>query len=389
MAGRTVAALLGLAAAAVLVVAVLAGRTTVDVAVPSPSASPEASPTAPPRASPSPSPAASPSPSPTAGVLSDRYGYVLPDHGRLIVRAETADRPVGSVDGWTGAAVSPDGRRIAVWQPSRTGDGPERLVVVDVATRAERELLTAAAVMRGGSIAWANDGTGLFYSVHSRESVVGAGPRVSELHSYDLAAARAPGATEPELRRSDGFAFVPVGWDKAAQVAFAVVTGEGGFAAEYLVWDKRSLPAGQPAVRRAGVPWPVLFSTVFASPDGKTVLAVDLAANALRLWPASNIAQAATVQRGPARIYDARWRPDSRDIVWVLGPEVRLTTYQTDAERVVYRGEEQMTIAAVRPDGSAALVRRGGRVVVVELAGGRTADLPYAEHLLPHGVALR
>lgn len=277
----SVAVVVGLVA---LVAVAISGPRDLGVAVPSPTVTAAASPTV--AASPAPSAApthvASSSPSPSATAA---YAYLAghADEDRFAIRTEADGRTLREIRGRR-PAISPDGRAIAYW---RTGPGsapdfgpPHVLTVHTVATGAERTLVQLGADSRGGPIVWAADGTGLLYEEHSAEFLPapgpGGGPRRSTLVSYDLTATQAQGATASDVVLTDGRVFVPVTWDRASQIASAVTTGEGGYAVEYMTWDRRVLPAGAQAVKFARVPfaWLMVAHTVRASSDAKHVLGV-------------------------------------------------------------------------------------------------------------------
>lgn len=261
---------------------------------------------------------------------------------------------------------------------------------MDVPGGAEQRLMSIAAGLIGGPIVWSSDGTGLLYAVQSAELFPGAGggPRSAALESFDLSTPQAPPATNSELRLTSGAWFVPLSWDKAGSFATALVTGEGGLGRSYVTWDRR---AGQSSVKLTQFPWSVIADTVQASPDAKRLLAIDLSANVLRIWPAEDIAAAGMIGVGTAKISDARWRPGTRaDVAWVFDQNLAVFTYQSDISRTIYRGQSAPQILAWRADGSGLVVNEMGRVnFFVDLSSGQATELSDFGGFIAGAVLLR
>lgn len=266
---------------------------------------------------------------------------------------------------------------------------------MDVPGGAEQRLYAIPVTSIGGSIVWSSDGTGLLYAVHSRELFpgIGGGPKFSVLQSFNLSPSvtEAPGETSGDLRLTDGSVFVPLSWDKAGALSTALVTGEGGMGRSYVTWDRRVLQGNQVAVKFTPFPWQVIAHTVQASPDAKRLLAIDLAANVLRIWPAEDIGAAGTVGPGTAKLSDARWRPGTRaDVAWVVDRNLAVFTYQTDSSRTIHRGQSPLRILAWRADGSGLVVSEMGRVnFVVELSSGQATELSDFGGVIAGAVLLR
>ncbi len=261
---------------------------------------------------------------------------------------------------------------------------------MDVPGGAEQRLYMIPVAYIGGPIIWSSDGTGLLYAVHSRELFpgIGGGPRFSALESFDLSTKR--GETTGELRLSNGSVFVPLSWDKAGALSTALVTGEGGMGRSYVTWDRRVQPGNQVAVKFTPFPWSVVADTVQVSPDAKRLLAIDLAANVLRIWPAEDIAAASMVGPGTAKLSDARWRPGTRaDVAWVVDNNLAVFTYQTDSSRTIYRGQSFLRIMAFRVDGSAIVLNEQGRGVLLVDTPGQVTDLRDFGGFIAGAVLLR
>jgi len=355
-----------------------------------------------PTSSSTPSVATSAVPSPTIPALSTptaasdpgRYGYVLPSAGRIVVRAErsnSVDRVIAV--GGEQPAASPDGKRVAFWRTGPPGNNPQELRIVDVPGGVEQVLLKIPVGFVGGSIVWSSDSTGLLYAIQSSELFpgIGGGPRSSRLLSFDMSALPDAGATDSELMLNNGSWFVPLSWDKIGSLATALVTGEGGMGQNYVTWDRRVQPAGQSPVKFTRFPWAVVAFTVQASPDATRLLAIDGAANLLRIWPAGDIAAAGMVGPGAAVISDARWRPGTpADIAWVIDQNVGIFTYQTGSSGIIHRGQATVRIMAWRPDGSGLVLTELGRgEFVVEMSSGQSTALSGFGGVIAGAVLLR
>ncbi len=321
-----------------------------------------------------------------------RYGYVLSSNGRVVVRPERSTDAVIATGGEQPAA-SPDGKRIAFWRTGPQGNNEQELRIVDVPGGAERMLRSIPVTSVGGSIVWSNDSTGLLYAFHSRESFpgVGGGPRFSMLESFDLSTTQASVEGSGELRLTSGAVFVPLSWDKAGLLSTALVTGEGGMGRSYVTWDRRVQPAGQSSVKFTQFPWSVVADTVQASYDAKRMLAIDLAANVLRVWPVGDIAAAGMVGPGSAKLSDARWRLGTpADIAWVVDNNVGVFTYQGAAQRIIHRGNATVRIMSWRADGSGLVLNEMGRVnFIVDLSSGQATELSDFGGFIAGAVLLR
>ena len=295
-------------------------------------------------------------------------------------------RPERSTDtvlaiGGEAAVASHDGKRIAFWKTGPQGNNPQELRIAEIPGGAERLLTSLPAGHAGGALAWANDDTGLLYEEHDPTPsgpVPGAGPKLSMLMSFDLTATQAPGETASSLMLTNGLVFIPLAWDRAGRMSTALTTGEGGYAVDYITWDRNVQPGNQNPVKFTKFPWLLLYVTVHASPDARMSLAIDQTANVLRVWPAADISKAADVSPGTPRVTGAKWRPGAaRDVAWVLDNTVVGTfTYQTSNSGTIYRAQNSVRIMTWRVDGSGLVLNEGGRgTFVVEIATGQMTAL--------------
>lgn len=344
--------------------------------------------TAAPTAIPSPTIAASP----TAGDPS-RYGYIVASQGRIVVRGERATDSSLAIGGDSPVA-SHDGKRIAFWRTGPQASNPPELRIVEVASAAERVIVTAPSGWNGGAIAWASDDSGLLYEVHRipdpNASPAPPSAPPSRMFSIDLAASSPAPATDPALDFAGGLVFIPMAWDKPGGIAVALTTGEGGYAAEWVVWDKKAS-----SVKKTRFPWQIIYGEVQASWNGSTMLANDRGANALRFWPAADIGNTTTLTPSPDGTLNSRgasWRPGSPgEFAWVTGFSVSLYTYQTDrVPTVLHRGQSDVGLVTWRADGSGLLLNENGRgVFVVDIATLQQTALPHLGFTTVGGVLLR
>lgn len=385
--------------------ALRAGRSAAD---PSPSPSTTASPPI----GATPTVAVSATATSTAGASSvnpsagpDRYGYVFTaDPDRIVVLRERDGETVFELTG-VAAAVSLDGKRLAYWRTT-PNVGALDLRVLDVADRAsDRSVLTVTDQTLGGAVAWSNDAQGLLVATRSRE-VVGpfSAPARYDLLMLDLASS--PPSTRPAATQvSGGSVYLPVAWDRPGRIAAAVVTGEGGYASEYVTWN------GNAAISFARVAVPseagegrartlLVASTVQASADAKLVMGLESSTSVLRVWPILDITKADHV-RNPSRIGSVVWRPGPTapyEVIWAVGQKIDLFRYGTDSSRTLYTTTEQgLGPIAVRPDGSGVLVVQSGSGATAQLVAidvtTRQATTISARvqglRILPRGVLLR
>jgi hypothetical protein len=356
-----------------------------------PAVSPSPTPTASaPTASATAAPTATATPTPTIDPAS--YAFVLGVNGRITVRPERSADAVLAIAGDL-PSVSHDGKRIAFWRMGPQGGNPPQLRIADLPGGAERLVLSIAAGSVGGAIVWSNDDSGLLYEVHSAQLNPGAGggPRFSRLESVDLAAAAPQPSTHADLAVADGRVIVPVAWDNAGRTASALVTGEGGMGSAYITWD-RAPGVTQNVVKHTPFPWTVIADSVRASHDEKRILAIDIGANVLRVWPIADITQAGMVAGGGGRIVDAAWRAGvPADIAWVVEQTVSVFTYQTNNARVIHRGQSFVLIEGWRSDGSALVIHEQARrgALVVDVATQQASEVAEFGAALAGGVLLR
>lgn len=355
--------------------------------------SPAASPAPPSGAGPTPAPTATattaPAPPATApsSTSADRYGLVV----RSTARSETDPRPLAELGGEaSSAAVSPDGRRVALWEPVVTegsgrvlwvmeGSAPDRARVVLTLPPGER-----AATSTGGGVVWSSDGMALLIGVISTGAVSqpGAPPGIPS-HIVPYAAIRsvdpATGDVRELARRERSFPLRPVAWDRARGIAAAVGVGPNGSASGYVI-----AAAGRPAVVADCCASGAAYRVV-ASRDAARVLAVaDRSPSSLHIWPTADPTQLTAMDAAPGeRIEKALWRDDRAVVVLLSGDAPgaqRLELWRLDGSRRVLLRDAR-DLWGVRFDGSAAILE--GRAV--DLDTGTVTAIPGS--FAPRGVA--
>jgi hypothetical protein len=296
----------------------------------------------------------------------DDFGFVLtePGAGRTTtIRAELGS-PLGSFD-QDQFAVSPDGRQIAWFTPF--GAQPQQLRIASAADFPTSQVLrTIGAAERGGPIVWSNDASGLLYQTYTVEPAPSppsppVNPALYVVHTFDVRGTTTPDRVvlSSPIR---GLVLQPIAWDRAANVAAVVETGEGGFMGSYdvirftgsdAVTTKTAAPVAQ-----------VLAFSVRASSDAKLVLGPTFAnGGSLLWWPIADFSAGKTITGALSGF----WRPQTHEVATVggcagdpaCGPNggVRLLNVDTAASRIAYGlTTANMNLRVFRADGSALIV---------------------------------
>lgn len=387
----------GAAALAVLALVVaintLRGPQVTSPAFPSTSASPTTSRGA--TASPSTTATSQPSASPATVRPDGRHGFLSQTgSGTGVLRTEENTTPLTRLASFSGAAVSPDGRRLAMVRQSETG---QQLVWGDTTRFAEAKVVLdlSGSGEFASSIVWAADNSNsIAFTVMkpSGQQGVDPPPLYSALRTVDLET----GAVRELVRTSNQRILAPLTWRPRDNVASGFETGAGGFAYSYVIvrgsqlerteFDRDQAPLGLQADR-----------------DGARVLGLFGRSNEFSVrWWAWDRPDQPREMRAPAGegVFRAAWRPGSDDIgVEILSSAPRQTPERgrfelwsvvTDTRRVVIaRGGFEM----FRHDGSAAIGLRGTsapfEIVLIDLATGATTAIPSSSEMeRPFGTAV-
>jgi hypothetical protein len=200
-------------------------------------------------------------------------------------------------------------------------------------------------------------------------------------------------AAEPATK---GFVYLPVGWDRPGRVATGVITGEGGFTRDYVIWN------GNSADRMSKVPLgaTLLAGGVQASPDAKLVLGWELSQTpSMRVWPIDDPSKARSI--AASGLFSRPFWRTSSEFVWTIGRQVQLIRVADGSATTVYTGpSEQVVAVAARADGSALVVEQrsgppGGTVgyFVVDLTTRQAVEIwsrpgPGSAQFAPRGVMI-
>jgi hypothetical protein len=362
---RRASPLRGLAFVGVTALAVLALVIALNTLRPpqetTPLASPSASATA--SATPAASATASGSPAATSSPAASAAG-VKPDasHGMLTrnpaaIRTEGDPTALNKTANWNdgaAAAVSPDGKRVAILRTSETGQA------IVTFTTAKPDEITSVMDMAGtgenvvAPPVWAADGSdSLLIGILKPGAQTGIAPppAYSALRSVNV---KTHNVTEV-TRTTNGFVLVPVVWHPGAGVAAAYETGDGGFAVNYLVIQG-------PQVARTPVGATVGGGTLVANQDGTRVAAIyGGQTSTVHWWPYDRFDQQTELKPAAGDgAYRAYWRGGRDELVVATGPaatppstNMRVEVWGTQSGRRVVR--DTGGIALVRVDGTAAL----------------------------------
>ena len=352
-------AFVGVTALAVLAL-VIALNTLRPPQVTTPLASPSASATA--SATPATSATVSGSPSATSSPAASAAG-VKPDasHGMLTrnpaaIRTEADPTALNKTATWNdgaAAAVSPDGKRVAILRTGGTGDG-----IITFTTAKPDEITSVMDVAGGESIVaplvWAADGSdSLLVGILKPGAQTGIAPppAYSALRSVNVKTRNVIEVT----RTTNGFVLVPVVWHPGAAVAAAYETGDGGFAVNYLVIRGQQ-------VTRTPFGAAVGGGTLAVNQDGTRVAAIYGSPGAtVRWWPYDRFDQQTELKPAAGDgAYRASWRGGRDELVVATGPtamppsqNMRVEVWGSQGGRRVVR--DSGGIALVRVDGTAAL----------------------------------
>ncbi|MDP9253141.1 MAG: hypothetical protein M3O80_09050, partial [Chloroflexota bacterium] len=349
-----------IAAVALVIAVVLLGRPAAPSTELPPSASASASATARSTAS-----ATAAESTPTSASATSAAAGVRPDasHGMLArnpaaIRTEADAAALNKTPNWNegaAAAVSPDGKRVAILRSSETGQG------IITFTTAKPDEITSVMDMAGtgesivGPPVWAADGSdSLLVGIvkPGPQSGVEPPPAYSALRSVDIKT-----HTVTELTRSTNIrVLVPVVWHPGGVVATAYETGPGGFAVNYVV------VRGQQVTRTPfGVD--VVGGTLAANADGTRVLAIyGRDGGTVRWWPFDRFDQQTELKplAGDA-VFRAYWRALRDEIVVATAPVGSFSSPQASVgtQRLEVWGS-QSGRRVVRDTGGLALLRVDG-----------------------------
>jgi hypothetical protein len=302
------------------------------------------------------------------GIYNDDFGFLVAagDVPAVNVRKESGGAALATITS-VAVAISPDGQQLAFFVPEINA---AKLEIAPAAEPARTQILvTLKTGERGIGIAWANDSSGLLYSV-AVAPPNGFGPTVtgSTLHTFDLRGTVTPDRVVFDKPQA-GFVLQPIAWDRTSNVAAAGETGEGGFMSSYDVVNLAT--SGDPTTTRSAVPVRMIMGTVKASSDARFVAAFDLDANGFAYWPLQTMSGAG--RHPPESKYGSTgfaWRPGTHELGFI-GPSNQMWTCDVDKDTGQQTGTCGRTLFSGVPDGArVAFFRADGSAVVLQQSSG-------------------
>ena len=278
-----------------------------------PSSSPSASASAPSVATSGPSRVATATPSASQNaVYNDDFGFIVTEVGSGVRIRRESSSTTPFIGGFAGQpfAVSPDGTQIAYWSVA-TGSEMSQIRIVSAANpQSVGALSTLGANENGGAIVWANDSSGVAYTIIS-------GPATkSTIRTFNTRPGNVgPGQVVVEWNEVGRF-IQPIAWDRAANVLSAGVTGEGGFMTNYVVASTATPPQGNP--KTVPVTGRFTMNSVRASTDAKFVVGNDIDSG-FSYWPLADFSAKVTPAETKYGQTGALWRPGTHEIGFI-GP---------------------------------------------------------------------
>jgi hypothetical protein len=324
-------------------------------------------------------------PEPSSSATPAAGGAARPDasHGMLTrnpvaIRIEADTTPLNKTLNWddgAAAAVSPDGKRVAVLRSGQTGQG-----IISFTTVKPDEITTVLDMAGTGELVvgppvWAADGSdSLLVGVikPGTQSGVDPPPAYSALRSIDVKT-----HTVTELTRvTSNYVLIPVVWHPGGAVATAYETGPGGFAVNYVV------VRGQ-QVTRTPFGGDVIAGTVTANQDGTRVLAIDgRDGGTVRWWGFDRFDQGTELKPPPGEgVFRAYWRAGRDEIVVAIDKNGPTSTPRSPSAPRLEVWGSQSGRRLVRDTGGLALVRVDGTAAIaadcqlVDLTTGATAPV--------------
>lgn len=346
---------------------------TVPLASPSTSATASATAATPTVAS---SPGATSSPAASAAGVRPDASHGMLTRNPAAIRTEADPTALNKVPNWdegAAAAVSPDGKRVAVLRSGQTGQG------IITFTTAKPDEITNVMDMAGtgelivGPPVWAADRSdSLLVGVvkPGAQSGVEPPPAYAALRSIDIKT-----RTITELTRTtNNWVLVPVVWHPGGAAA-AFETGAGGFAMNYVIVKGQQ-------VTRTPFGGDVIGGTVTANQDGTRVLAIDGRDGGMVRWWGFDRFDQQTELKPPAGegVFRAHWRAGRDEIVVAVGQAGPAAPGSVRGPRLEVWGS-QSGRRLVRDNGGLALVRVDGTAALafdyqlVDLTTGATAPV--------------
>ena len=302
--------------------------------------------------------AASSSPAATSGsaVYNDDFGFIVTDIGPgTNIRTESGAPRPGAGFSQQAYAVSPDGKFVAYWTVSLTNSPGQLRILSPLGNATDQTLVTLPVGVRGGGVAWSNDGAAVLYSTETGNFGISGGPNSATLNVYELAASGRHGTTI-DTQTNTGWVYRPIAWDRSADLAAAALTGDGGGMSFYVT--VRLNPDNSYTVQRVDTRSRDIGIVTLgsASTDAKLVLAIEGSAANVVWWPLADISAKKTAA-GTGKT-GAQWQPGTHKIGFISA-DGGFALFQADdgSASTPFRGVKAgSTVRTFRADGTAVVL---------------------------------
>ncbi|MEP7004117.1 MAG: hypothetical protein ABI888_06210 [Chloroflexota bacterium] len=310
-------------------------------------------------------PTASPSPASGAGIYNDDFGFIVTAPGAAaIFRKESSSAPTGSLQN-QGFAVSPDGTQIAYWSVATSSELSQIRIVSASNPQSVGALSTLSPNERGGTIVWANDSSGVAYTIVSGDPAT-----KSTIRTFNTRPGSAgPGQVVIEWTEAGRF-LQPIGWDRATNVLSAGVTGEGGFMTNYIVANTATPQANAKSLPVTGR---VTMFSVRASTDAKFVVGNDIDSG-FSYWPLADFSAKVAPAETKYGQAGALWRPGTHEIGFI-GPSNQF--WLCNVDRNTPLGCGTTAFSGVPTGASLRMFRADGSAVLLAAGGGGTTPTSF------------
>ncbi len=301
-------------------------------------------------------PTPSPKPSPTA--FTGHYGFLVAGPNGFAIRSETSDSPIGTID-LAFPVVSPDGGLVAGW----TRTTPAELRIVDVAKPAQfSKVLTLPAGERAGAIAWEVDEAGILYAAESQSVSSAQLPAYSALRTVEVAANGTAKSPPKEIARFDNTLLRPAVWNHLGGDFIAALAIVPGTAKEFIAIRGTDAPQRRPLPDGA-----VWQQDPAISGDGRWIVMAAQSEQLVRWFRTDDASFVVQTHGAMTEGGASAWgRPQTGGVGVVLDRGLVIYDGDTGARgRVPTEGIDQ--IVGWRFDGSAAIVRMGQQLALVEI----------------------
>ena len=311
---------------------------------------------------------------PGGGIYNDDFGFIFGEPGAgLNIRKESS-----STTPWIGSfkeqgfAVSPDGTQIAYWTVKTSTQQSQIQIVSAANPQALGASSTLSANEEGGVIIWANDSSGVAYTIISPGPPTQTGPPAitSTIRTFNVRPGNAgPGQVVAQWNEAGRF-MQPIAWDRASNTLAAGVTGEGGFMTDYILVNTATPQAN---AKRTPVTGRVTMSSVRPSTDAKFVVGTDIDSG-FSYWPLADYS--AKIAPAESKYWQAGvlWRPGTHEIGFI-GPSNQF--WLCNVDRNTPLGCGTTAFSGVPAGATVRTFRADGGAVLLAVSAGGGAPTTY------------